>query len=91
MMSSEEQTIPKYIVRSLKRPYRTDKIGDTHDRWVVGIRNEEDIPRKYDSKYDSDYNKKQAKEKAREKASQGERIEIRDMDGNKLRVEEAEE
>lgn len=82
---------PKWRVQSLKRPYRTNKIGHTHDRWTVDIRNEEDIPRKYDSKYDGDYNKEQAKEKAREVAAPEERIRIEDMDGNALRVEEVDQ
>lgn len=74
---------PTFRVKSLKRPYRTDKIGHTHDRWVVDYREGD----QWKTLLDADYSKSEAKEEIREHASPGDRISIQDMDGNHLRVE----
>lgn len=78
---------PKWKVYSLKRPYRTNKYGHTHDRWAVDMIEDG----QYITKHDRDYSKEEAKEAARQAASAGDRIRIEDMDGNLLRVEEVTE
>ena len=87
METRQDKKLPKYRVKSLKRPYRTNKIGHTHDRWTVDIRNEEEDGSNYRTKFDGDYTKEQAKAKAKKAASPGERIEIQDKKGEILRVE----
>jgi membrane protein implicated in regulation of membrane protease activity len=75
---------PLWKVYSLKRPYRTNRYGHTHDRWAVDRFEDGE----YVTKLDSDYSKEEAKEAVRQAASSGEQIRIEDMDGNELRVEE---
>ena len=75
----------RYRVKSLKRPYRDNRFGHTHDRWVVDeYRNGQWL-----TLFDADYNKKEAKNRIRNYASPGEKIAIKSMDGKLLRVEEA--
>lgn len=77
---------PEYRVHSLQTPCK-NKNKHTHDRWTVDIRNDQDIPRDYDTKYDGGYNKEQAKKKARAIGDTGDRILIQNREGGHLKTE----
>jgi len=81
---TSDSSHPDWKVYSLKRPYRTNKYGHTHDRWAVDKYEDG----QYITRRDGDFSKEEAKEAVREAAEPGDTIRIEDMDGNKLRVEE---